>query len=539
MPKPIELKRLAVDFGIFVVTSVALLSFFSAFVPYDMDEFLVHAQLARFSHPGSELNTFRESPLKYDLMPTGIWSWLPLLPLLCYEYVGSFPGLLYAPLYALFPEPWSARFIGICLLAIQGWAIAKLVGISWRWSFLMLVLCMPYTYQHIVDFGQLSLQTTSVFLVLLLLRAWASKLHERRAAWLYPVLAGALLFLCFWTRPSYIAILVPLLLVMLHTVIIAWRSGVKRGTLLFHVALCTLTFSVPTHLLFTATYPTGRSYYESLRSVGLSDDRYSIFRIIINTLLLMTEHLTQLASTTKVIQQFPEGLSRWVSSIFWFLVALVLWQGSSNKAHGSNDRQGLPRPTRAIDGYLFLAMVSAILVGFFEVSWAMHHVILIFPFLLLAFALAAKYFKFHQHHFFSSLVLSAIAISNLYLYSLIPHIPPFPDRLRNASEFNRYINEHFSKDRVVAVIDWGFYYTKALYGPKDQVVVWPDSPEEIQKTLSLSRSINRTPIFIGLRTSRPSLERTLGKTLAIEPIPFDTGEWVVMSVEGDLISREP
>lgn len=507
---------------IFTLVSFALLNWFSAFVPYDMDEFLAHLQLARLRFPNNELNLYRESPLQYDLAPTGIWGWLPPLPLLCYEYVGSFLGLLYAPLYLLFPEPWSARFLGICMLVVQGLIISKLFGFTWRMSFLMLVLCMPYTYQHLVDFGQLTFQTTSVFLVLLLLKKWEGAVVIHRTAWIYPSIVGLLLFVCFWTRPSYIAILVPLLLLIVFKVQGVWRRyREERGRVALHGMLCSFTFFIPTHLLFTAHTVSGRSYYESLRSVGLSDDRYNFWRILVNTLSLMAEHLTQLASTTKVIQQFPNGLSRIPSCAFWALIIYILVKGSvANKAN--------PQKTREVDGYLLLSAMTAVFVGFFEVSWAMHHVILIFPFLILAFCAALRNLTCYGNSFVTKSALAGAAALNIYLYALIPIIPPHEGRIAHAPELNRYINEHYSEDALIVVVDWGFYYTKAVYSTEKQIVVWPDSPEEMRNAFELATKLNRRPIFIGLKTSQRAVQDALGVAVQIELLPFDSGEWVIM-----------
>ena len=126
--RPIQLQFL-LNFAVFGVSASLLLYFVNRYVPFNTDEFLAHAIIARFRYPMSQLNLYRENFVLYDLTPRGIWSFIPTLPLRTYTYVGSAQALFYLPIYWLMPTPTSVRLLGLCMLAIQAGLIGSLFGI--------------------------------------------------------------------------------------------------------------------------------------------------------------------------------------------------------------------------------------------------------------------------------------------------------------------------------------------------------------------------------------------------------------------------
>jgi hypothetical protein len=78
---------------------------------------------------------------------------------------------------------------------------------------------------------------------------------------------------------------------------------------------------------------------------------------------------------------------------------------------------------------------------------------------------------------------------------------PYKGTQHSIVEVHHFLNSHFiGKDTMFVVVDWGLYSLQALYGPKNQSVVYtelPQTPEFIQKIHELCNSSKRRPIFIG------------------------------------------
>ncbi len=102
----------------------ALLLLFGALVvmlisqaaPYCMDEFLQYNEIIYGHYPANNLNSFNEAADLYDLnlYNTGL-----ILPLRCYYYMGVLPALYYYPLFLVWQDPLSARFLGIVFIFLQ------------------------------------------------------------------------------------------------------------------------------------------------------------------------------------------------------------------------------------------------------------------------------------------------------------------------------------------------------------------------------------------------------------------------------------
>ena len=132
-----------------IAISLGFLFIFSAHVPFSMDEFIQYHALSCLYYPSNNLNTFRESCSVHSLAVFSDCYW----PLRSFDYVGSLPGLIYFPLFYLWPSLYSARFLGLLFLMLQAFCLNRIFKVHFLVAFIGLLTFMPYAFQHVVDTG--------------------------------------------------------------------------------------------------------------------------------------------------------------------------------------------------------------------------------------------------------------------------------------------------------------------------------------------------------------------------------------------------
>jgi hypothetical protein len=194
-----KLRKFLLIVSVGVAYSIAL----STFLPFTMDEFLVHIPISCALHPLNQLHRAREHCGFYDLapLPAVLGDAKVYLPLRAYSYVGTLNALLYLPLFVAWPSPYSARALGILMIGIQSIVLSKLFGQNWRTIFFLLVCFAPYAIQHSVDTGQLAGFTTGITLLLWLTRRWVVAWKEPGSrGYALAIAQGLLLFSFIWAR---------------------------------------------------------------------------------------------------------------------------------------------------------------------------------------------------------------------------------------------------------------------------------------------------------------------------------------------------
>jgi len=152
--------KIAVGFLAVLIIASGFLFWTSKYIPFNMDEFSQYHALGCSYYPNNIYNSFREGCEALDLAP------IPnhYYPLRSFEYTGSVFGLIYYPLFKLWPSPYSARFWGLLMLAVQALLIRKVFKINFILAYLSLLCFMPYAFQHLVDTGAVYFHTLSAFL---------------------------------------------------------------------------------------------------------------------------------------------------------------------------------------------------------------------------------------------------------------------------------------------------------------------------------------------------------------------------------------
>ncbi len=125
-------------------------------------------------------------------------------------------------------------------------------------------------------------------------------------------------------------------------------------------------------------------------------------------------------------------------------------------------------------------------------------------------------------------------VVNTRLYAGLAQLPYKEKNHPAMVDLNAFLNQEFSGPYVFIVLSWGMYYIKALYGNKDQCVVYIDplrSQDEVDRLKKLLHTTQRKAVFILRRDAGKGLFMILRKMfpLLVEAeTGMDTGKWFVL-----------
>jgi hypothetical protein len=109
---------------------------------------------------------------------------------------------------------------------------------------------------------------------------------------------------------------------------------------------------------------------------------------------------------------------------------------------------------------------------------------------------------------------------------------------RNLVELFEFVNDRYASSHLTVGLDWNTYYTKSLFGPRDQAVLCLDdlSGHHFLSVKEIGKRIKRNVIFI----SRNIGEERLKALMHAFPdahrvqVPFDVGAWQLWEGSSDL-----
>ncbi len=488
-------------------------------VPLHTYEFIAYHTLASHYYQFNKLNTFLEGTYEYYLAPF----FCEYLPLRSYYYIGVVHDMIYYPLFKLWPSPYSARLLGLIMLVVQAYFIHKIFKLDFLISFIFLFSCMPYVFPHLVDTGPVSFQTTSIFFLDYLTRRWLTHVQNGSCySWRYSLGIGLTLFLGILAKVTYFFILPAIIILITYHIIdsgIISRKKPISKTLIRDLLIVFGIVAVLSFFLFFARQPNGSRYYEVLfdtRKINFSKLNFWVTEIK----YLATFFLNPLRSAHQVFliknSITPKGL--FLCSV---ILALILW--GVNQLRSKKERIGF------VILNLALFFITLLLMSFCRKVWAMHHVVLTLPFLILA--LSYLYSKLRMNRL--SLVLISLAIMvNLSLYSDLGRQKFEEWNHPSKQKINNLVNKKFSGQYVFIVIDKGMYHLKALYGGRDQCVLYMEPLEKKEQIIRLKNVLDRTKrraVFIGRTDSISNLKLIKQEFPGLEELrtDFDTGKWLV------------
>jgi len=504
---------------VFLIISFAFVYVFSAFVPYEFDEFAQYHTLGCHYYPHNMLNTFRASCQAWRLAPFGEY-FLPLRSGAPYD--GAAPCLIYFPLFLLWPAPISARFLGVLLFGIQAFCIRRLFKIDFLVAFVLILFFLPYVFIHIYASALVHLQTTSVFLIYYFLQRWGAALgNDFTHSWRFPVYIGFILFLGIWTKLTYFAVVPGIALFMIYYFVkhrdVFWRQGVKRK-FAAHLILLIVVASSLIFILLNSKTQQGWTYYHQVISPEkpLSFKDPALVKEKVVKLGKYFANPLQAANLTFRVREkaTSTGIS-YMATLILFFVFGTGWLVATRR--------------RADYAFMnmFLAVLTFLILTFiYQRSGQMHHVVLCFPFILLSlFYLGSQLYR-------NKVIFVLMAIFLLISVKLYVNLSNLAPQFYNPLTKIRYldtINEKFAEGYVYIVNGFGHYFIKQLYGPKDQCVLYLDghyySADNIATLKRILGQLDRKALFICTRLS-PFLKEHF-PDLIEHTFDFDTHGWQV------------
>lgn len=177
----------------------------------------------------------------------------------------------------------------------------------------------------------------------------------------------------------------------------------------------------------------------------------------------------------------------------------------------------------------FLFLLTLFLMTISSRTWAMHHVVLSLPFLLLA--LFHVYSRLANHKAIIVLFLSLLIV-NAGLYARLPMLP-INDFVHPAMmKINTMLNERFSEKYLLIFLCEELYYSKVLFKGNKQRVIYPGNYWDASRIGEIKKvlvRLSRKPLFIARNDNDLALQmiRTDFPECSQLKTNFDPGIWVI------------
>lgn len=472
------------------VAGAVFVMVFSLFVPYNMDEFSFYHTILCAHYAYNTLNTYIESCSNYHLSILGV-----TLPLRSFYYTGNLNALLYYPVFLLVPSPLSARWIGFLALMVQAAVLSNLFRMQWKWLFLGLLAFFPYSFAHIIDTGPVTYHTTSCFVGFWLLSRWAQRMEMRY------LIATALLFVLgvwaklngLWLLPAFGAM--TLLALILHK-----RLSLQYcKTICVHFFFAILVGITGLSLYLFASVP-GEPTSFPLLSELMDAEKKSFTEVVttFSTLPSMRFLFHPLEAVHRVLQPKPIAVFDTLA-----LLAFVLLVPLGISAYLRKDRCRallMPLTFYGIFGLTLLVIATT------QRSSAIHHIVLAFPFLILAVCSLEGIMRHGRGYvcrFWNIALIGVLELFAVY-FALLPGLDAQP---RSISHDNAIIealqSQQLAEDFVYVVTQWGLYYHMGLYGDDNHGVihVYDISEDMLYQLEETARKNQKHLLFVYIENS--------------------------------------
>jgi hypothetical protein len=413
----------------------------------------------------------------------------------------------------------------VLLLGAQGVLINKVFGVPALLVSAILLLFMPYALQHFMDTGQVSLSTTAIFLLAFLHKRWVSALVAGRGrSWVLATAIGLINLCIVLFRLNNVAYMPGFILAQ-----IAFLSafGLKTAWNL-HTRTCITQLSWMVTLLLLGAFvwftsidrshvPLYRYLLEPLSggTAAPSSVLASPWRHFVDDLSGYIVHPLTAAHIAHRIEPVFQGEG--IALIGIACLALISgWFFSARKEYR----------------LLSVGCVVAFIVGLVSISavsksWAMHHLIPVYPLLLIAiFSQVGP----RGASRFQLILLLCFAAINVKLYAQLITLRHLDSRFDpGIVALNEELNSRFGGSHVMVIGSWGLYYPKLVYGPAEQCLIWvrPSHASELQAAQRLKAEVKKPILFIVDGPQPPSYWNSLVSDVEQVPTTTKMDAWTV------------
>lgn len=482
---------------------LAVVVLFSHFAPYCMDEFLQYNEIIYGHYPNNRLNSFNEAPDQYDLDLYGSGF---VLPIRAYYYMGVVPSLYYYPLFRLWSDPMSARFLGVLFLLAQAMVLSRWFAVRLEFVFIGLLAFFPFMFLHLVETGMVGPQILGLVLLLLGIQFW-----PRRLGMKWPLGLACVAFMGIWVKLSFLWYAPALCVWLAYTIFEnrrriaeaqAWRRLMVQGLAGF-AALILLS-----SLLFMArdaNDPTVWPYWDQLFNSTYSGS-YSLSELLDSQVWRGMEIYptlwNPLRATERIFTPAAVGPMATLFSLALYGSVPMIWIGLV--AFGRGHESPSFRRSVVLYGCFWLTLLVIFRT---RESWSMHHTVMAYPFMIASFLAALKAVRKISptrvpRHAMRLAGLAGIVLFvalNGYFFAVFPRQKIDAENDPSRIALNARLKDHaLATQYFYVVLDWGVYFYQALYGDRDQSVLYidPMMPEDVARLKELKAQTGRALMFI-------------------------------------------
>jgi len=449
------------------IVLIILLGLFTYFAivkraPINMDEFTQYHPIICNNYEFNKLNIFREACGMYDLVLPGTTT---ALPLRSYFYTGSLASLYYFPLFSIWQSPDSARMMGYVFILLQAWVLGKILKQKFAYTLIGLVAFFPYFYQMIIDTGLVQFYTTAVLFCCYFIERWFDTRKLK-----YIVGVGLLLFLNVYSKLAFV-FCVPALLVMF--LFYAWKNRLtivlNLPKLVRQAIIAGLIMGFLLAIYFLSTSTTDSSVHPILAEVGRAS--HSLAEMLqLSTYLnseLLRRFFSPLEATSRGYEMQKIGLIPIIYSaiLFGFPILTVCIQFIKQLL-----KKGRVN-TRVVVSMIAFVVTTFLLFKSLDTRH-MHHVMMAFPFLVLAwgYSIGDLIGRFRR---VGIIFLIGFVLFNGYFYLTFTNQKVLIYDDISKIRVNEILNNDYLASKYFYVnTNWGTHFYQALYGPKQQSVLY-------------------------------------------------------------------
>jgi hypothetical protein len=478
------------------------------FLPSNMDEFLPYHVISCDYYPNAELHTLREPCNSfYDI---NLWG---LTLKRAYHYVGSWSSWLYYPFFLLIPHPISHKLLGAIFFVVILWLSTHLEQdhTNQSWWLLKLSMSFPIFYQLVFDTGPVRWGLLVLFSSPLLIKYIQQQRHIIFNLALQ-IFLGIITFLAVEDKPFFLYLLPSLICVCLAYNWTSLRDAVK---LLGNTMLAVVVFVTLTGIYLFASKVGEVSYFEHLS--GFIGDRS--WQRAWEVLQLNLSYLTNwylYAHRNWSAVGFVHDVNAHLGITLLELNLLVVWK----VRHYLNS-------SRVI--WLSLGLLSNVVIFLYTQNvWTGHHFIFSYAISFLLFNHCLNYASLNIKQVL--LLLTSVYATFIGLQFLFtqPHV----EASRERDYIFAYIAQpEIGQNYVIVHTNWGTYYQSALYGDRQQVVIYaePMGEPEANRVVEVSRELHRGILIVcrGEECNAKPLHDKFQGQFTFMPVALPTQDWQV------------